>query len=72
MMINAGDIAEILADHFASVSKEDPNLPVVNNSRLSESYGINFTSLGGESYNVSFSIYELQMALKQCHDFTSA
>ncbi len=33
-----------------------------------ESVGVNFTSSGGESYNIPF-LAELRMALLQCQDF---
>ncbi|MPD06475.1 hypothetical protein E2C01_102289 [Portunus trituberculatus] len=58
--------------HFASVSQKDPAAPGARHRQRMESLGVNFSSTGGESYyNVPFSVFELQTALSQCHDFWS-
>jgi len=61
-------VADLFAEHFASVSRKNPDAPGARHRRDLESLGVNFASTGGESYNVPFSLSELKMALSQCHD----
>jgi len=61
-------VADIFVKHFASVSKKDPSAPGSRHRRELEALGVNFASIGGESYNVPFSLSELKMALSECHD----
>ena len=61
-------VADLFVDHFASVSRRDPNGPGARYRQGSEAVAINFASQGGESYNVPFSSPELKTALSQCQD----
>ncbi|MPC43270.1 hypothetical protein E2C01_036913 [Portunus trituberculatus] len=61
-------VADLFAEHFASVSRKDPAAPGARYRQSMESLGVNLSSTGGESYNVPFSVSELQTALSQCHD----
>ena len=61
-------VADLFVEHFARVSRKDPVAPGARHRRDLESQGVDFTSIGGESYNVPFSLSELRMALSQCHD----
>ncbi|MPC60818.1 hypothetical protein E2C01_054875 [Portunus trituberculatus] len=64
-------VADLFAEHFVSVSRKDPAAPGARHRQRMESFGVNFSSTGGESYNVPFSVSELQTALSQCHDSSS-
>ena len=61
-------VADLFAEHFASVSRKDPTAPGARYRQTSESHDVNFASPGGESYNVPFTVSEMQKALSQCHD----
>ncbi|MPC89069.1 hypothetical protein E2C01_083997 [Portunus trituberculatus] len=61
-------VADLFAEHFASVSRKDPAAPGARHRQRIESFGVNFSSTGGDSYNVLFSVSELQTALSQCQD----
>ncbi|MPC35497.1 hypothetical protein E2C01_028921 [Portunus trituberculatus] len=61
-------VADLFAKHFASVSWKDPAAPSARYRQSMESLGINFSSSGGESYNVPFPVSELRTTLSQCHD----
>ena len=61
-------VADLFAEHFASVSRKDPAAPGARHRRDLESHGVNFASPGGESYNVPFVVSELRIALAHCHD----
>ncbi|MPC38034.1 hypothetical protein E2C01_031535 [Portunus trituberculatus] len=61
-------VADLFVEHFASVSQKDPAAPGARHRQRMESLGVNFSSTGGESYNVPFCVFELQTALSQCHD----
>ncbi|MPC54473.1 hypothetical protein E2C01_048391 [Portunus trituberculatus] len=61
MVADPNTFADLFPEHFASVSRKD------HRQRM-ESLGVNFSSTGGESYSVPFSVYELRTALSQCHD----
>ncbi|MPC71545.1 hypothetical protein E2C01_065823 [Portunus trituberculatus] len=61
-------VADLFAEHFASVSRKDPTAPGARYHQSMESLRVNFSSTGGESYNVPFSTSELRTALSQCHD----
>ena len=61
-------VADLLADHFSNVSRKDPAAPMADARTRSEALGVDFTSAGGESYNVPFSMPELKTALSQCQD----
>ncbi|MPC69993.1 hypothetical protein E2C01_064226 [Portunus trituberculatus] len=67
---NPKTIADIFAEHFASVFRKDPAAPGARYRQSMESLGINFSSTGRESYNVPFSVSELRTALSWCHDFS--
>lgn len=61
-------VADVFAEHFASVSRKDPAAPGARHRQDLETLGVNFASTGGESYNVPFSLSELKVALSQCKD----
>lgn len=61
-------VADLFAEHFASVSRKDAAAPGALHRRTVESQDLSFTSPGGESYNVPFSHSELRIALSQCQD----
>ena len=61
-------VADSFADHFSSVSHKDPAAPGAQHRRNSEAHNFDFTSPGGEPYNVMFSLEELKAALSQCND----
>ncbi|MPD05287.1 hypothetical protein E2C01_101019 [Portunus trituberculatus] len=61
-------VADLFAEHFASVSRKDPAAPGARQRQRMKSLEVNFSSTGGESYNVPFSASELRTALSQCHD----
>ncbi|MPC28228.1 hypothetical protein E2C01_021426 [Portunus trituberculatus] len=68
MVADPRTVADLFAEHFASVSWKDPAAPGARHRQRMESLGINFYSAGGESYNVPFSASELRTALSQCSD----
>ncbi|MPC90613.1 hypothetical protein E2C01_085608 [Portunus trituberculatus] len=61
-------IADLFTEHFASVYRKDPAAPGALHRQSMESLGVNFSSTGGESYNVPFSVSELRTAFSHCHD----
>ncbi|MPD04982.1 hypothetical protein E2C01_100698 [Portunus trituberculatus] len=52
-------VANLFAEHFASVSRKGPAALGAHHCQRMESLGVNFSSTGEESYNVPFSISEL-------------
>lgn len=61
-------VTDIFAVHFFRVSRRDDVSSMSRHRRQLEVNDIDFSSLGRESYNVLFFLYELQSALLQCHD----
>ncbi|MPC26469.1 hypothetical protein E2C01_019608 [Portunus trituberculatus] len=55
-------VADLFAEHFASVSRKDPAAPGARYCQSMEYVGVNFSSTGRESYNVPFSVSKLQTA----------
>ena len=61
-------VAGLFAAHFAGVSRKDPAAAGARYRRDLEAVGVDFTSPGGEPYNVQFSPLELRTALSSCQD----
>ncbi|MPC70258.1 hypothetical protein E2C01_064501 [Portunus trituberculatus] len=61
-------VADLFAEHFASVSRKNSTAPGARHCQRMESLGLKFSSTGGETFNVPFSVSKLQTALSQCHD----
>ncbi|MPD04711.1 LINE-1 retrotransposable element ORF2 protein [Portunus trituberculatus] len=68
MVADPKTVADLFPEHFASVSRKDPAAPSARSRQRMEYLGVNFSSTGGESYNVPFSVSEVQTALSQCLD----
>ena len=62
------EVASVFAEHFANVSRKDPNSPMAQHRLHVESQGLDFASNETEPYNVPFSLSELKLALSQCGD----
>ena len=63
-------VAEHFANQFASISRPDVATPEGRKRLREEQKNIDFSSPGGESYNVPFELRELLSALKTCDDST--
>lgn len=61
-------VAEEFASHFVSVAQTDLASPSARDRLRQEQRGIDFSSRGGESYNVLFTPRELCQAMKVCAD----
>lgn len=68
MVADPKAVADIFADHFASVCRKDPTSTMARYRRDLESRGVSFASRGEESYNLPFSLSEMKAALAQCSD----
>ena len=64
------EVAEKFAAHFASVSQSGDNDPFAEQRLRDEEREIDFSSRGGENYNVPFDLRELCEALRTCDDTT--
>ena len=64
------NLAEMFGAHFASISQRDPAAPGTRYRQALEAMPLEFTSPGGESYNLPFSSSELKSAMHQCQDST--
>ena len=61
-------VANHFATHFANVPRNDPTCPHARRRLHDEGREVNFSSPGGESYNVPFQLQELAEALKACDE----
>ena len=54
-MVEPEIVANLFASHFANISLKDPGVPGATYRQNLDIVGVDFTSTGGESYNVPFS-----------------
>ena len=62
------EVANILATHFAEVSKKSDSRPCAEHRNKEEDRDIDFSSVHRESYNIPFSMREFESALSKCND----
>ena len=62
---NAKEVSNIFVEHFAKVSRKSEDVPGFQ-YRNKEHRTLDFTSNGGESYNLPFTIREFDFALANC------
>ena len=61
-------VANMLAEAFANVSRRDADTPSAQLRRTQEARPLDFSSGGGEAYNLPFTMQEFQAALSACGD----
>ena len=61
-------VADVMASHFAEVSKKDSDKPFAEYRRKEEGKQINFTPVVEESYNLPFTMKEFESALGSCKE----
>ncbi|MPC40188.1 hypothetical protein E2C01_033744 [Portunus trituberculatus] len=61
-------VADLLSEHFLSISQKVSAALGARHSQGLEAQGVNFASVGVESYDVPLSSFKLKSALSQCHE----
>ena len=68
LITDAKEVSNIFAEHFANISRKNPNSPGAVYRERIEHQPLDFTAFREEVYNVPFTVAEFDDALASCND----